>query len=136
LPIQPPPVQCLADEVRIDTNGNGVPNKYVTRNWQPIANDGPAQTFEVDNYSPVMDCEQTVRLDGIDSRDPMMIPCLIHGNKNGRTKVTVDDASSAIPSFALPSVYRDTLTFELTVDDGQEIDTIETSARIFCEPRG
>jgi chitinase len=138
LPPSPPsPVECPEGQELKDTNGNEIPNKCEPINRPPIADAGSAQTFEVDNNSSMAECEETIELDGSDSSDPDDDPLSYSWEQTAGEEVTLDDASSATLSFTPPPVYRDTLRFELTVDDGRgETDTDETSVSILCEARG
>src|ERR671924_1670495 len=80
-------------------------------NQPPTANAGDDQTVnEADSVS----------LDGSGSSDPDGTIESYSWTQTAGTGVTLDDASSATPSFTAPNVDSagDTLTFELTVDDG------------------
>src|ERR671923_316185 len=80
-------------------------------NQPPTANAGDDQTVnEADSVS----------LDGSGSSDPDGTIESYSWTQTAGTGVALDDASSATPSFTAPNVDSagDTLTFELTVDDG------------------
>jgi hypothetical protein len=61
-----------------------------------------------------------VSLDGSGSSDPDGDTLTYSWTQTAGTQVTLNDANSASPSFTAPDVDSngDTLTFELTVDDG------------------
>jgi hypothetical protein len=80
-------------------------------NQEPTANAGSDQTVNEGD---------TVSLDGSGSSDPDGDTLTYAWTQTAGTQVTLDDASSATPSFTAPDVGADgeTLTLELTVDDG------------------
>jgi hypothetical protein len=80
-------------------------------NQEPTANAGSDQTVNEGD---------TVSLDGSGSSDPDGTVESYSWTQTAGTQVTLDDASSATPSFTAPDVGADgeTLTLELTVDDG------------------
>ena len=85
-------------------------------NIPPVANAGPDQTVNEG---------AGVTLDGSASDDPDDSPNPILGFSWVQTAglgVTLSDATSSNPTFTAPQVGS-TLTFELTVDDGEDIDT-------------
>ncbi len=85
----------------------------------PIANAGSDQTV---NES------QAVQLDGSASTDPDGDTLTYAWNQTAGTHVSLSSADSATPSFIAPDVdaNRDTLIFELTVDDGNGHNATDT----------
>jgi hypothetical protein len=93
-----------ADTVNVEVSN-------VIVNQEPTANAGSDQTVNEGD---------TVSLDGSGSSDPDGDTLTYAWTQTAGTQVTLDDASSATPSFTAPDVGADgeTLTLELTVDDG------------------
>src|ERR671923_1953606 len=89
------------DSVKVTINNENQP---------PTANAGSDQTVNEGD---------TVALDGSASTDTDGTIASYSWTQTAGTAVTLSDASSATPSFTAPDVdSTDTLTFELTVDDG------------------
>ena len=93
-------------------------------NAAPVANAGPDQ---------VVDPEETVQLDGSGSYDPECAE--FSYSWDGPEDITLDDPSSATPSFTAPNYSETTLlTFTLTVTDDQEAsDSDITEITVFVE---
>jgi hypothetical protein len=98
-----------ATSTTADTVNVEVSNVIV--NQEPTANAGSDQTVNEGD---------AVSLDGSGSSDPDGDTLTYAWTQTAGTQVTLDDASSATPSFTAPDVGADgeTLTLELTVDDG------------------
>lgn len=94
-----------------DTDSVDVVVNNVVTNEAPTADAGADQTVNEGD---------TVSLDGSGSSDPDGDTLTYSWTQTAGVSVTLDDASSANPSFTAPDVGPDgeTLTFELTVDDG------------------
>mgnify|MGYP000152566355 FL=1 len=93
-------------------------------NAAPVANAGPDQ---------VVDPEETVQLDGSGSYDPECAE--FSYSWDGPEDITLDDPSSATPSFTAPNYSETTLlTFTLTVTDDQGAsDSDITEITVFVE---
>lgn len=92
-------------------------------NNPPVADAGANQT---------VDAETTVQLDGTGSSDPDGDALTYSWTQIGGPSVTLNDGSSDTPTFtALDVSTAETLTFELTVDDGRgETDTDTVSVTV------
>jgi hypothetical protein len=101
-----------ADTVNVQVNN-------VIVNQPPTANAGQDQTVNEGD---------TVSLDGSGSSDPDGETLTYAWTQTAGTSVTLDDASSATPSYIAPNVDTavDTLTFELTVTDNEGATSTDT----------
>jgi hypothetical protein len=109
--------QTVTIQVEVDDGNGGTDTETVDIfvqdvNQAPLADAGPDQT---------VDEGDTVTLNGTATSDPDGDPLTYSWNQTTGTTVTLDDATSATPSFTAPDVRSsgDVLAMELTVTDSE-----------------
>lgn len=114
-----------------NTMDNQNDNTMDNQNDNTQMNDNDNQQVNEPPFADAGDNQQvdtgaTVQLDGSDSSDPDGDPLAFLWTQVGGTDVTLDDPTSATPSFTAPNA-DDTLTFDLSVDDsngGSDTDSV------------